>query len=107
MNQQLKSHILVLIVFSVLLSFATVVMAEAKTDITIKNYREQNVVVQIKQVKLNGEIEWVGIGSVGGKRARTFHDVTIGSVLRVTPEGSNESLKEFRVQTSKTDYTLE
>ena len=107
MNHKFKLHYLSLIIFSVLISFASTIKAEARTEITIKNYLDQNIVVQIKQVKLNGEIEWVEIGSVSGKRARTFNNVTIGSVLRATNVGSGNPIKEFRVLPEKTAYRIE
>lgn len=107
MSAKLKTYCFRLAVFSVLIALATIVMAEARTNITIKNYSDQTVVVQIKQVKLNGEIEWVEIGDINAKRARAFSNVTIGSVLRVVPKGGGDTIKEFRVQSAKGDYRIE
>jgi hypothetical protein len=107
MNQKLNPFYITLVIFPFLLSLATVVMAEARTDVTIKNYKSQDIIIQIKQVKLNGEIEWKEIGRVSARRARTFHNVSIGSVLQANLAVGGAKIKEFRVQPDKTEFKIE
>jgi hypothetical protein len=102
----LKLNYITLSVLFLLMLFASSVLAQARTDVTIKNFRDQNIAIQIKQVKLNGDVDWAEIGTITRKHARTFSNITIGSLLRAVPQGGGKTIKEFRVEDGKTDYRV-
>ena len=95
MKEKIKLRFTLSGILCALFIFSSPVSADAKTDVKIKNYRDEGIVIQVKQVDLDGTVKWVEIGTVSAKHARTFNNVTIGSVLRATERG--KSVKVFRV----------
>ena len=53
-----------------------------QTDAEIQNYTREPVVIEFRQVKLGGEVQWKPIGKVSQRSVRIFRNVTIGSVIR-------------------------
>ena len=66
-----------------------------QTDAEIQNYTREPVVIEFRQVKIGGEVQWKPIGKISQRSARVFRNVTIGSVIRA--KSGSKVIQEFTI----------
>lgn len=83
------------IIIALMLTCTCPLALAGQTDAQIQNYTREPVVIEFRQVKIGGEVQWKPVGKVSQRSARIFRNVTIGSVIRA--KAGSKVLGEFTI----------
>lgn len=90
-HNRLGNFLILAFIFTIICPLALA----GQIDAQIQNYAGEPVVIEFRQVKIGGEVQWKPIGKVSQRSARIFRNVTIGSVIRA--KAGSKVLGEFTI----------